>query len=247
MKTLKKICITIIISLFSISAISQVKVPDFYRIVYYPNDSTFGFYTEPDSLNNNSKYSEFAQKLWAFNMYLYSNYSKAKKEYIYLKSLIPDSNKIKSEHARLINEDKDFQDIFFSTLNKKSVPDISIDSILLIVSRFTYLHKMDSNIVIHVCVGINGINELNYTIGSPYYNAFGFMINYSKDCSKIRKRITKQYKNEIDNAKKSHNDDKIIEIRNDIYKSLANDIDMRQLVIREYQAKKDYLNFRIIY
>ena len=174
-------------------------------------------------------------------------YSKAEKEYQYLKTFIPDSNKIMAEHERFLNEDREFQDLFNATLHKRSVPDISIDFILIIISRFTYLHRMDSDIIIHMCVAINGINELTKTIGSPYYNAFGFMIQYSEECSQIINRIKKQYKDEIDQVKKTLNEENIIEIRIKIYESLRKDNYLRQLVIREYQEKKDYLNFRILY
>lgn len=247
MKSQSRITFAIIIYIFSISANCQDKISDFFKLVFYPQDSTFGFYPTPDSLKDNSKYSEFAQKLWASNFYLYSMYSKAEKEYHYLKSFIPDSNKIIVEHERLLNEDREFQDIFNAALHKKSVPDISIDSILIIISRFTYLHRMDSDIVIHMCVAINGISELKTTRGSPYYNAFGFMIQYNEECSQIIERIKKQYKNEIAQIKKTLNEAKIIEIRTKIYESLRKDNDLRQLVIREYLEKKDYLNFRILY
>lgn len=247
MKSQFKITLAIIICILSSSVNCQVKISDFFKLVFYPQDSTFGFYPTPDSLKGNSKYSGFAQKLWASNMYLYSMYSKAEKEYYYLKSFIPDSNKIIVEHERLLNEDREFKDLFNAALYKKNVPDISIDSILIIISRFTYLHRMDSDIVIHMCVAINGISELKTTIGSPYYNAFSFMIQYSEECSQIIERIKNQFKDEIAQVKQTLNEEKIIEIRTKIYESLRKDNDLRQLVIREYLEKKDYLNFRILY
>lgn len=247
MKSKIRIAFAIIICTLSISANCQDKFSDFFKLVFYPQNSTFGFYPIPDSLKDNSKYSDFAQKLWAFNIYLYSMYSKAEKEYQYLNSFIPDSTKIMSEHERLLNEDREFQNLFNATLHKRSVPDITIDSILIIISRFTYLHRMDNDIVTHMCVAINGISELTKTIGSPYYNAFGFMIQYSDECSQIIERIKKQYKDEISQVKKTLNEEKIIEIRTKIYESLRKDNDLRLLVIREYLAKKDHLNFRILY
>ncbi len=247
MKSQFSFTIAIIFCILSISANCQDKISDFFKLVFYPQDSTIGFYPTPDSLKDNSKYSGFAQNLWAFNIYLYSMYSNAEKKYTYLKSFIPDSNKIIVEHNRLLNEDREFQDLFNAALHKKSVPDISIDSILQIISRFTYLHRMDSEVVIHMCVAINGISELKTTIGSPYYNAFGFMIQYSDECSQIIERIKKQYKDEIAQVKKTLNEEKIIEIRTNIYESLRKDNELRQLVIHEYLEKKDYLNFRILY
>lgn len=242
-----KIIFVIFLCIVSISANCQNKFSDFYKLIFYSQDTLFGFYPAPDSLKDNSKYSGFAQKLWAYNMYLYSIYSKAETEYPYLKSLIPDSIKIVAEHERILNEDQDFQNLFYATLNKKSVPDISIDSILIITSRFTYLHRLDNEIVIHMCVAINGLNDLPKTTGSPYYNAFGFMIQYSDECSQIIERIKKEYKNDIDQVKKTLNEEKIIEIRTKIYEALRKDNELHQLVLREYLDKKDYLNFRILY
>jgi len=247
MKNQIRITFTIIIFILSIRVNCQEKFSDFFTLVYYKQDSTFGFYPTPDSLKHNSKYAGFAQKLWGFNMYLYSVYSKAEREYRYLQSFLPDSNKIRTEHERLLNEDREFQDLFYATLYKKNVPDISIDSMLIIISRFTYLHTMDSDIVIHMCVAINGVSELPVTIGSPYYNAFGYMIQYSDDCSEIVQRIKNQYKDEIALVKQTLNEEKITELRTEIYESLRNDIELRHFVIHEYEEKKEYLNFRIIY
>jgi len=247
MKTLIKVAISIIISTISTSVQGQAKFSDFYKLVFYPNDTTIGFYATPDSLINHPKYSDFAQKLWAFNLYLYTMYSNAEKEYPYLNSILPDSNKIKTEHERLLNEDLEFQDLFNSTLNRKSVPDITIDSILIIISRFTYLHRMDNDIVIHMCATINGLSDLPIMIGSLYYNAFGFMVQYSDECSQITKRIKDQYKDEIAQAKQTLNEEKINAIRTKIYEALRTDSALRQLVIRIYQEKKDFLNFKMSY
>ncbi len=247
MKSQIRLGIAIIICSFSTSVYGQDKFSDFFKLVFYPQDSTIGFYTTPDSLINHSQYSGFAKKLWAFNLYLYTIYSNAEKEYQYLNSFIPDSNKIKAEHERLLNEDLEFQTLFNATIQRKFVPDITIDSILMIISRFSYLHRMGSDLVIHMCATINGLDDLTKSIGSPYYNAFGFMVQHSDECSQIIKRIKDQYREDIDQVKQTLNEEKIIEIRSKIYESMRKDPDLRELVIREYQEKKDYLNLKILY
>lgn len=240
----KLLCNTLIICLLPIGVLNAQSIkPDitrFFKLEIGPKCRYFE--ALPDSLLSDASLSPFATNLWAYNTYLYNNYSVASKNDSILSSLLPDTVKLRSEFSSLLETDSKFQDIFYTSFNKVSIPPIHIDSIQKIMARFFYLHRLPNDkIVMHFCATINEVFELKQTEYSPYYNAFCYM-------SLRDKPMFDALYNDIAHYLPTETDNKILEdSKNGNYDIISKHPVIRQMLIDEYESKKQYLNFRILY
>jgi|WetSurMetagenome_2_1015567.scaffolds.fasta_scaffold71023_2 hypothetical protein len=233
--------VALITCLLPLSALNaQNDNPEITKFFRLTINSKYHFqYAKPDSLLTDLRLSAFASNLWSFNMYLYANYSIAATKEDTLTSLLSDTNNLKSVYKSLLQNDSRFRNIFYTSFNKVAIPSISIDSIQKILSRFYYLHRLQNgNIVLHICATINDVLKMKQTEYSPYYNAFCYMI------------VRDQKPFDILNTDYllPETDDYTLEAtKNKNYETIIEHPQIRQMIINEYESKKQYLNFQVIY
>jgi hypothetical protein len=238
--------IILLISLYltSLSLIGQNKASDFYNLVFYTEDGKVGFYETPIEEHENPKFSAFASNMKGYLVYLISNYSELPKSNVELEELLPDSIKIKEHFEELLNKDDSFNKILFNVYKRKEIPPVHVDSILKKISRFYYVHSSRGVSTAHLCAGINGIKEFKHDESSPYYDAFSFMVIYNDFGMKKFSQSLEPIRSELN---KSIPEERVLEIRNKVYEFILNDIEMRNYIIKEYNDKKEYLNFKLVY
>jgi len=236
--------VIVVICLLQISNLkgqnNQPDLTNFYKLTI---NTKYNFqYVEPDSLLKNSELSAYASSMWAFNMYLFENYSIESSKNHLLDSLLVDTFNLKLMHKELLLKDSSFQKIFFKAFNKTLIPSIHVDSIQKIMARFFYLHRLPNRkIETHFCATINEVLKMEQTENTPYYNAFCFMVlRNQKPFDKLNRYITTTLPQDID--------DKLVEearIKN--YEILSVHPMLRQMIIDEFESKKAFLNFTILY
>lgn len=242
MKTSK--LVIIVLCLLQISNLkgqnNQLDITEFYKLTI---NTEYNYqYIEPDSLLENSKLSGYASSMWAFNMYLFENYSIESSKTELLDSLLMDTLSLRQMHKELLLRDSTFQKIFFKAFNKTIIPSIHVDSIQKIMARFFYLHRLPNRkIETHFCATINEVLKMEQTENSPYYNAFCFMVLRNQNpFDKLSLFITSTLPAETD--------DKLIEeAKRKNYDILSVNPLLRQMIIDEFESKKSYLNFTILY
>lgn len=244
---MKKILIVFIVvtCFFYSSSISAQKLAsDFYRLEFYIEDNQIGFYDTPIDYHKNERFNSYLSNLKGYLMYLSANYSDVPKMYLEFEQLLPDTNAIKVKFKNLIDNDKQFNIILQNSFNKKTIPPLHIDSLLYKVSRFYYVHIFQDVLAAHFCVGINGLFEQKKSEFDPYYNAFAFNCIYND----FGTEKFSEYLNEIgDKINKKTSEDVAKELREKVYKKVINDNEMKKHLISEYESKKEFLNFKLIY
>ncbi len=246
-------------NLFTISALfvltinvfcqqEDINITEFFKPCFYPKGDSFGFYLDADSLKN-TKNEDFGENMWAFLDYLFSNYCMAHngENYEYFTGLLPDTIAIKRAFSEKLNNDTAFIKLYKEVYNKNLVPDIRIEDIQKIAARFYYVHLINGKLSLHNCVGINEVLKMKQTEASPFYNAFCFMVirnryDYEKEWLPVKNELAPY----ID-SDKNVSEEEAEKIRNQVYQNLTNSESYKQDIIKEYERRKKYLNFKIIY
>ena len=236
--------IILVLCLLQISKLNgQNNQPDITRFYKLTINTKYNYqYVEPDSLLKNPKYSAYGSNMWAFNMYLFENYSIESSKSDLLDSLLFDTLNLRLKHNELLMKDIAFQKIFFDAYNKNPIPSIHVDSIQKIMARFFYLHRLPNRkIETHLCATINEVLKMNQTEYTPYYNAFCYMVlRNQKPFDKLNMYITTTLPQDID-------DTLVEEARIKNYEILSKNPILRQMIIDEFESKKAFLNFTILY
>ncbi|MGY6562471.1 MAG: hypothetical protein ACXITV_10220 [Luteibaculaceae bacterium] len=229
--------------LISYSLTAQDKVSDYYRLNFHNYQGVIDFYAEPDTISLNIDI-EYGKQMFAFNVFLYEKYSRAAKYQDNFYLLLPDTNEIKLEHTTILNEDTAFSALYFNSLHGKEIPDIHLDTLLNIVSKFFYLHRENGRAFAHICAGINGLHELKDSQYSPYYYAFSFMVIYNE------RAILKLKSFVADLPLNFESEISEIDIQNAkevVYENVLHDPEIKALLLETYYAKQEFLNFKIFY
>lgn len=98
----------------------------------------------------------------------------------------------------------------------------------------------------HICVGINKVNDLSGTIAHPYHAAFCYqtiweMEDYSPLLNKVKDPFSEEFK--------AHppSEQRIMEVEQLIYTGMAAQPELRQALIATYDRHKEHLNFQLVY
>jgi hypothetical protein len=94
-----------------------------------------------DSMKNDSCYYEYCTALWAFNEYLFLNYSRIPSNDSVIAKLISDTKAVREKFDALLTKDTGFRNIFEKAIEKKEVAPIKFNSLMTIASRFFLVHK----------------------------------------------------------------------------------------------------------
>jgi len=215
----------------------------FYIKIESAKDHSYLYY-DVDSMRKDGYYNEKFSALWAFNNYLFTNYSNILRKDSTMARMIPDTLAIQKQFKAYLNEDFRFKEIFDKVIKHQNITPIYIDSLLKIASRFFLVHRSNGHVVFHLCALINDVLSLEQSENSPYYNAFCFMTirNNVKNWDFFNKAI-EPFKAEIND---SISNERLEEIKNAVFAYLAKDEELRNMLLNEYNKKKEYLNFEII-
>nr|WP_321407035.1 hypothetical protein [uncultured Carboxylicivirga sp.] len=224
---------------------TDINLSDFYRVYFEKRQDKIIMYSEADSLNSKIKLKEFGNAMWAYNDYLFRNYSETTKLYSHFKSLLPDTSLIRQEFNVALNNDNKFKDIFKNSLNKKSIPSITIDSLSIIASRFYLVDKFRNQVYVHLCANINEVQSLEQNEFSPFFNAFCFMtIRNNDEASDLASSLLIPYSSELNNPE-GISDERLIQIKTEVFDAASENKQLQQILIKEYDKKRKFLNFEL--
>lgn len=200
---------------------------------------------DPDSMLADPNLSARCTALWPALMYLHSMHSDAYGLQFKLEEWIPDIERIRNELNASLDRDTAFQKIYLAAINRSIVPPIHVDSLMKIVSRFFYVHRSEGKVVQHVCVGINEVLELPQTQHTPFYNAFAYQAVHRLDdpFGFIREAVG----DDVEELRRPITDERLRYFTERVYSFLEKNDELRDHVIKEYEATKEHLNFQMIY
>jgi hypothetical protein len=200
---------------------------------------------EPDSMQADPALRERCAALYYAHDYLYNNYSKLYKHQQEILALRKDEKAMRQRFAEGMAEDTAFQRLYLRAVNREMVAPLPIDSALRIAAHFYYVHRMDGQPTVHICVGINKVKGLSPAESHPYHAAFCYMaIRMMKDASTPYAQVRGALAEEV---KAGVSDERLAEIEQDVYKRIAALPMMRQVLIDTYARKSKHLNFELLY
>lgn len=152
---------------------------------------------------------------------------------------------MRQRFAERMAEDTAFQQLYLRSVNREMVAPLPIDSALRIAAHFYYVHMMDGQPAVHICVGINKVKGLSTAEAHPYHAAFCYMaIRMMKDASTPYARVRGTFAEEV---KAGVSEERLAHIEQEVYERIAALPLMRQVLIDTYVRKAKHLNFELIY
>lgn len=200
----------------------------------------------PDSTPGDAELNRRCTAMWPYLMYLFENRSNTASTMWKLEKFLPDTSFIQSRIDSSFNADTAFASIYIGALTKAPVAPLSIDSALRIAAHFFYLHSEDGAPIMHICVGINKVNDLSASSAHPYHAAFCYQAIWEmEDYSPLLNKVKGPYSEEF----KAHlpSDQRIMEVEQLIYDGMAAQPELRQVLIDTYERHKEHLNFKLVY
>lgn len=201
--------------------------------------------TGPDSLPPDPALHARCTALWPYHLYLYSIFSDTYAHEQRLQELLPDTEPIRQQLRSLLEAENDFKELYLRSIRPDQLAPLPIDSALRIAAHFYYLHLMDGEPTLHICVGINKVRELSTSPDHPHHAAFCYMTIWEMEDSfgpwiTIRAPFA-------DELKAKPGAERIAEIEQEVYRRVAALPEMRQVLIDTYERKKEHLNFELVY
>jgi hypothetical protein len=199
-----------------------------------------------DSTHRDPTLAALCAALYNANAYLFGNYAIAYGKQTELERLLPDTNSIRQRFNSYLESDTSFERLYMRSIHREMVAPLSIDSALRIAAHFFYVHRMDQEVTVHVCVGINKVQSLSNSVAHPYHAAFCYMTIWGMDdfMALFRERIG-PIRAEL--KEKNLSDTRLLELEQTVYDLMASDPDLRKALIDEYEKKAEHLNFQLVY
>lgn len=201
--------------------------------------------TGPDSLPPDPALHARCTALWPYHLYLYSIFSDTYAHEQRLQELLPDTEAIRKQLRSLLEAETDFKELYLRSIRADQLAPLPIDSALRIAAHFYYLHLMDGEPTLHICVGINKVRELSSSPDHPHHAAFCYMTIWEMEdsfgpWSTIRVPFADELKAKL-------GAERIAELEQEVYRSIAALPEMRQALIDTYERKKEHLNFELVH
>ncbi len=201
--------------------------------------------TGPDSLPPDQALHARCIALWPYHLYLYSIFSETYGHEQHMEKMLPDTMAITKRFHDLLEAETDFKELYLRSIHPDHIAALHIDSALRIAAHFYYLHIMDGEPTLHICVGINKVRELSSTTHHPHHAAFCYMTIWEmEDSFGPWSTVKAPFADEL-KAKPSGG--RIAEIEQEVYQRIAALPEMRQALIETYKRKKEHLNFELVY
>jgi hypothetical protein len=236
--------------LFSIALCANAQDPvisrqfsDLFTVKMIQNEDARYISFDPDSMAD-PMLQERCTMLWPALMYMHSIYSEAYGLQFKLEELLPDIDRVRNELSASLNADTAFQTIYLRSINRTMVPPIGVDSLMSIVSRFFYVHRVEGKVVQHICVGMNEVLDLPQSLNTPYYNAFAYLVVYGlEDPFKL---IREAVGDDVEELRRPITDERLRYFTDMVYSKLEANRELRDAVIRAYEERQDHLNFQLL-
>jgi len=173
--------------------------------------------------------------------------------------LYPDTTKLKRLYLNEYIQDEKLSNYFELTKtaiwdeNFEATITFTIDELLEVASKFFYCDKVfpDSTIQSHVCIGLNGISEANWTKDYKLLEAFCYEAIFNdldKDISEIdesysfeKKEACQKYESMIVTL-----DLYLEDVRNELFARMQNNPVLRTELLEYYEHNKSNLAFKIM-
>ncbi|MCC6838755.1 MAG: hypothetical protein IT230_01210 [Flavobacteriales bacterium] len=221
----------------------EQRLAERFRLVFGHGEEGMYLYSMPDSTSRNMLWPGRDTALWAFDMYLFSNYAAAHKELFDLEKQLPDTVAILARYRSMLDGDTTFARLYRNGMPDRPVPAIHFDTLLHTASRFFYLHRSRGGVTAHICTGMNKVKELPKSPGSPYYAAFCYQVIRSLDDPfAIFYRAKDALRDSLYNTMP---DELLHQAEQEIYHRCAADPELRRLLMEAYASKQRYLNFKV--
>lgn len=198
----------------------------------------------PEKLKGNKEYGPMLTALADYNAYIYENYTQLYRHQRELLALLPDEAALRNRFNELMDADTALRRIYMRTLRKEKVEPLPMDSALRIAAHFFYVHRMEGKVTMHVCIGINKVQEMSAAPAHPYYAAFCYMTIWGmRDKMRLFAKVIEPYRAEM---RASPTDERLHEIELLVYDAMAREPELRKAVLREYAKKSKYLPFELV-
>lgn len=198
----------------------------------------------PDSMKADPVHGPSSSALRNFNDYLYSHYAEVYDQHDEILKLLPDTAALQKRYDELLDADTAFQRIYLRGLRKEKVDPLPLDSAMHLAAHFYYLHRMGGKVTMHVCVGVNKVKEMSASQSHRYHAAFCYMaIRGMEDSMRPGLQVIEPFRAEL---KAGPSDERLLELEQLVYETLARDPELRKVLLDEYDRKAMYLNFEIV-
>lgn len=198
----------------------------------------------PEKLKGDMQRGPMLTALADYNAYIYENYTQMHRYQRELLALLPDEAALRNRFNELMDADSALQRIYMRTLRREKVAPLPMDSAMRIAAHFFYVHRMDGRPTMHVCIGINKVQDMSASPSHPYHAAFCYMAIWGmKEKMKLFSKIVEPYRAEM---KANPSDERLQEIERLVYDAMAREPALRRAVLKEYAKKSKYLPFELI-
>lgn len=173
-------------------------------------------------------------------------------------SLYPDTIKLKKLYLYEYIQDEKLNNYFEKTNaainDKKFNTEIIFTSkeLMEVASKFFYCDKVfpDTTIQSHICIGLNGVSEANWSKDYRLLEAFcfeGIFNDLNKEVSQIDDSYSSQkedacikYKSSIQSL-----DQYLVDVRMELFARMKEDVVLKQSLLEYYELNKNNLAFKI--
>jgi hypothetical protein len=194
-------------------------------------------------INNNSQYIDYLKTNFSDN----SNYEKLLS--------ITDTVELQKEYINSLENDSLFNRVMQELVDRYDnrltyIPDtISVDELLNIAVKYFSISKInqDGYYVGKVCTGINGLEQTE-SVRKPQIEAFCYstlLNNYRGERFNLYDEFVKAIKELYKVNLGVESEDRLLRAQGAMYMLMRNNEKLKELLLSEYEVKKDYLPFVI--
>ncbi len=177
-----------------------------------------------------------------------------------INSLYPDTTEIKRIYLEEYCRDRNLVSYFEETSAAITNPDFqrektyTVEELMEITSKFFYCDQVnpDTSVQMHVCIGINGLNETNVEKDYTLLAAFCYEAIFSdldNDDSQIRNAYVSEKKESCEQFRKNITTlDKYLEdVKLDVFSRMKSNSTLKEKLLAYYELNKNNLAFVIVY
>ena len=256
---MKRLIIILTILIITINSYSQnnCNIIQEYSNIFKIERKIYGeheyLYISVNKLEKNNCFSDLVNDNPQYIDYLRLNFANNIMDTL---ETINDSIKLQNEFINLLQKDSSFNNIMIRLSNKtlkktEFIPDtVSLDKLLNIAVKFFSIIKItdEGYYVGKVCAGINSLDQTEKE-RKPHIEAFCFstiLTNYQNEQFNIYNEFVKSIKELYIINLGIDKNDRLLRAQGAMFMLMRNNDILRELLIFEYQQKKDYLPFVLI-
>jgi hypothetical protein len=224
----------------------------------YDGDKRVG--CSPSILSNgNDKFARFLiEHSQRFEYLMFNSMSNSNDKIKVISSYYPDTSKIHLEYCKMIVQENSFiNDLINLTPNNltnwpHTKDTFTVDELLLVASKFFYcdqVNEEDTSVARHICIGINGQNEIKSEKNLILLQSFAFeaIFHYLlKKRSPLFEKNFDDFRRQSSRRNKLHFvdfDSHLISVRNECYEYMINNPDLKIKLLQYHRKNKNNFNF----